>query len=107
MVQVVKDPLGNKGARLTSYITLPSRHLVLLPRERHAVGISARIEDDDRARSAARDDSLKNYWQRTRSRVRRDRTHGGRGRWTARRSPQTSGTSLKLWEVVQERCRKS
>ncbi len=46
MVQVVKDPLGNKGARLTSYITLPSRHLVLLPRS-DSVGISARIEDED------------------------------------------------------------
>ena len=32
LVQVVKDPLGNKGARLTTFITLPSRHLVLLPR---------------------------------------------------------------------------
>jgi ribonuclease G len=40
MVQVVKDPLGNKGARLTTYITLPSRHLVLLPRS-NTVGVSA------------------------------------------------------------------
>ncbi len=46
MVQVVKDPLGNKGARLTTYITLPSRHLVLLPRS-DTVGISVRIEDED------------------------------------------------------------
>ena len=46
MVQVVKDPLGNKGARLTSYITLPSRHLVLLPHS-HSVGVSARIEDEE------------------------------------------------------------
>ena len=45
MVQVVKDPLGNKGARLTTYITLPSRHLVLLPRS-DSVGVSARIEDE-------------------------------------------------------------
>ena len=46
MVQVVKDPLGNKGARLTTFITLPSRHVVLLPYS-DAVGISARIEDDE------------------------------------------------------------
>ena len=46
MVQVVKDPLGNKGARLTTYITLPSRHLVLLPRS-NTVGVSARIEDEE------------------------------------------------------------
>ena len=31
MVQVVKDPLGNKGARMTMLITLPSRYLVLMP----------------------------------------------------------------------------
>ena len=46
LVQVVKDPLGNKGARLTTFITLPSRHLVLLPRS-DTVGISARIEDEE------------------------------------------------------------
>ena len=46
LVQVVKDPLGNKGARLTTFMTLPSRHLVLLP-QGDSVGISARIEDDD------------------------------------------------------------
>jgi ribonuclease G len=46
MVQVVKDPLGNKGARLTTFITLPSRHIVLLPYS-DAVGISARIEDEE------------------------------------------------------------
>jgi ribonuclease G len=46
LVQVVKDPLGNKGARLTTFVTLPSRHLVLLPKG-DSVGISARIEDDE------------------------------------------------------------
>jgi ribonuclease G len=45
IVQVVKDPLGNKGARLTTFITLPSRHLVLLPHS-SSVGVSARIEDE-------------------------------------------------------------
>ena len=45
-VQVVKDPLGNKGARLTTFITLPSRYLVLLPAG-DSVGISARIEDEE------------------------------------------------------------
>ncbi|MCH8506204.1 MAG: ribonuclease G [Ectothiorhodospiraceae bacterium] len=45
VVQVVKDPLGTKGARLTTHITIPSRNLVLLPAAR-SVGVSARIEDD-------------------------------------------------------------
>ena len=46
MVQVVKEPLGNKGARLTTFVTLPARHLVLLP-EGESIGISARIEDEE------------------------------------------------------------
>ncbi|MBL4908653.1 MAG: ribonuclease G [Alteromonadaceae bacterium] len=44
MVQVVKDPLGTKGARLTTDITIPSRYLVLMPNASHA-GISQRIDD--------------------------------------------------------------
>jgi ribonuclease G len=46
LVQVVKDPLGTKGARLTTFITLPSRYLVFLPTGNN-VGVSARIEDDE------------------------------------------------------------
>jgi len=46
LVQVVKNPLGTKGARLTTYITLPSRFLVLLPMGT-GVGVSARIDDEN------------------------------------------------------------
>ena len=46
IVQVVKDPLGTKGARLTTHIAIPSRYLVLLPGESN-VGVSSRIEDED------------------------------------------------------------
>ena len=50
VVQVVKDPIGGKGARLTTQISIPSRYLVLLPRSK-VIGISARIEDEaERAR---------------------------------------------------------
>ncbi|QDH70653.1 ribonuclease G [Marilutibacter alkalisoli] len=45
VVQVVKDPIGSKGARLTTQLSIPSRYLVLLPRTR-VVGVSARIEDE-------------------------------------------------------------
>ncbi|MDP9082726.1 MAG: ribonuclease G [Pseudomonadota bacterium] len=45
LVQVVKDPLGTKGARLTTFITLPSRYLVYMP-QGHGVGVSARVEDE-------------------------------------------------------------
>lgn len=44
VVQVVKDPLGTKGARLTTDITVAARYLVLMPNSSHA-GISQRIED--------------------------------------------------------------
>jgi len=46
MVQILKEPLGSKGARLTSYISLPGRHLVLLPTVSH-IGVSRRIEDQN------------------------------------------------------------
>jgi ribonuclease G len=45
VVQVVKDPIGGKGARLTTQISIPSRYLVLLPYSR-VIGVSARIEDE-------------------------------------------------------------
>lgn len=45
VVQVVKDPIGTKGARLTTDITLPSRYLVFMPSVAH-VGVSQRIEDE-------------------------------------------------------------
>jgi ribonuclease G len=56
VVQVVKDPLGTKGARLTTHITLPARYLVYMPYTRH-IGISQKIEDDaerERLRNAVR-----------------------------------------------------
>ncbi|MEM7277918.1 MAG: ribonuclease G [Pseudomonadota bacterium] len=45
LVQVLKDPLGSKGARLTTSITLPSRYLVMMP-EKKGLGVSARIDDE-------------------------------------------------------------
>ncbi len=45
LVQVLKDPLGTKGARLTTYIAIPSRYLVLTPNS-DGIGVSTRIEDD-------------------------------------------------------------
>jgi len=45
IVQVIKDPLGTKGARLTTEITIPSRYLVYVPNGRN-IGVSSRIEDE-------------------------------------------------------------
>ena len=46
MVQVNKDPINNKGARITAYITLPGRHLVFMPLI-DQIGISRRIENEE------------------------------------------------------------
>ena len=46
VVQVAKDPIGSKGARLTTQLSIPSRYLVLLPGSEHR-GISQRIQDVD------------------------------------------------------------
>jgi ribonuclease G len=45
LVQVIKDPLGTKGARLTTHITIPSRFLVFTPDVLH-VGVSLKIEEE-------------------------------------------------------------
>jgi ribonuclease G len=45
MVQVSKEPIGTKGARITSYITLAGRHLVFMPTIDH-IGISRKIDDE-------------------------------------------------------------
>ena len=50
LVQVVKEPLGTKGARLTSHVTMPGRFLVFMPTVDH-VGVSRKIDSrDERAR---------------------------------------------------------
>jgi ribonuclease G len=102
LVQVVKNPLGNKGARLTTFITLPSRHLVLLPGG-DSVGVSARIEDDDER-------------ERLRSLVtvlidEAELECGAIVRTVAEGAEEEELRAdlrflIKLWSVVQERCSK-
>ena len=100
MVQVVKDPLGNKGARLSSYITLPSRHLVLLPHG-DSVGISARIEDEEeRERLRGVVESLL---------VEHGLECGAIARTVAEGTDKDALEAdlrylMRLWGVVQERC---
>jgi ribonuclease G len=101
MVQVAKDPLGNKGARLTTYITLPSRHLVLLPFA-NTIGVSARIEED------AERERLRNMVERLLEE--HGLTCGAIVRTVAEgASEETISADLrytiKLWDVVQQRCR--
>jgi len=70
LVQVIKDPLGTKGARLTTHITIPARFLVYMPQSSH-IGISQKIEvEEERSRLKAiienvRDDELGGFIIRT------------------------------------------
>jgi ribonuclease G len=45
VVQVIRDPIGSKGARLSAYLSIPSRYLVLMPHA-HNLGVSVRIENE-------------------------------------------------------------
>jgi len=57
LVQVIKDPLGTKGARLTTHVSIPSCYLVYMPGA-GTIGVSQRIEDEDerkRLRELVRD----------------------------------------------------
>jgi ribonuclease G len=49
VVQVVKEPLGQKGARITSHVSLPGRYVVFMPTVEH-VGVSRKIVDDEERR---------------------------------------------------------
>jgi len=56
LVQVSKEPLGTKGARVTSFLSFPGRYLVYMPQARH-IGVSRRIHDEaerDRLRAVLR-----------------------------------------------------
>jgi ribonuclease G len=46
LVQVAKEPLGTKGARVTAFISIPGRYLVFMPQSRH-IGVSRRIREED------------------------------------------------------------
>jgi|TARA_Y100000294_G_scaffold178138_1_gene208211 ribonuclease G len=102
MVQVVKDALGTKGARLTTQIAIPARHLVFLPYSCH-IGISQRIQDE----------AVRTELRETVERLRGDPDSGGYIIRTA--AEQASEEELtadivflnRVWKRVQERSEKS
>jgi len=92
LVQVVKDPIGTKGARLTTHITLPGRFLVYMPTVVQ-LGVSRRINDDE---------------ERTRLKTIIESFEGGG--WIVRTAGEGQGEVeleadrrylLRLWESVQ------
>jgi ribonuclease G len=97
LVQVLKDPLGTKGARLTTFITIPSRYLVYMPFG-HGVGVSARIEaEEERSRLRAAMQSFS--------------TPGEAGGYIVRTAAEGAGIEAlradmlflrKLWEVLSK-----
>lgn len=103
VVQVVKDPLGAKGARLTTFISLPSRYLVFMPRSQ-GIGISARIDTE------AERDRLRNLMQQLLT----DQSLIGSGGYIVRTAAEgVSAERLaadlaylrRLWQHVQHRSR--
>jgi ribonuclease G len=101
LVQVVKDPLGTKGARLTTFITLPSRFLVFLPTG-NGVGISARIEDEnERVRLRGEVEGMLDGDEQTGGVIVRTAAEG-----MSRDALRADLEFLrKLWAVVQVECR--
>ncbi len=100
LVQVLKDPLGTKGARLTTFVTIPSRYLVYMPFGR-GVGVSARIEAD-----AER--------QRLREAMQAFITPGDSGGYIVRTAAEGASMDAlradmlflrKLWEVITGKAR--
>ena len=80
LVQVTKDPIGHKGARLTSQISLPGRYLVYVP-EGSMTGISRKLPDTERARlKAILKEVVPGLGGRHRAHRRRGRLRGGAAR---------------------------
>jgi len=103
VVQVVKEPLGTKGARLTTNISIPSRYLVFMP-TLHNTGVSQKIEDDDERKRLR--EVLQRYVDE----------HGDEGGYIARTAAESiSDEALvkdmaflaKLWRGIKDRCQGS
>ena len=103
VVQVTKDPLGNKGARLTTDISIPSRYQVYMPYATNS-GVSQRIEcEQERVRLRA---CIENYLQK----------HSVPGGFIARTAAECVEEAIlcsdmtflhKLWESILEKSNKS
>ncbi|HYG54315.1 MAG TPA: ribonuclease G [Burkholderiales bacterium] len=98
LVQVVKDPIGSKGARLSTQVSIAGRLLVYLPHDPH-IGISQRIEDES-GRHALRE------------RLRELLPPGEAGGFIVRTLAETASEAelrmdveflRNLWRVIQER----
>jgi ribonuclease G len=97
LVQVAKDPISSKGARLTCHISLPGRHLVCMPTIDH-VGVSRRIERDEERRR------LRDFVDKTRPKGLGFIVRTASGKNHAEKHMQQDIDYLsKLWSEIQER----
>jgi ribonuclease G len=99
-VQVIKDELGSKGARLTTHLTIPSRFLVYMPDNEH-IGISQRIDNDE---------------ERNRLKKILERSNRGAGGYIVRTAAEGASQEdlerdseflLKLWEQIKLKIQKA
>lgn len=96
LVQVAKDPIATKGARLTCHISLPGRHLVCMPTIDH-VGVSRRIDRDDERRR------LRDFVDRNRPRNLGFIVRTASGKQSDRRLKQDIEYLSRLWSEIKER----
>ncbi len=99
MVQVTKDPMGGKGARLTAQVSMPGRYLVLAP-DQDVSGISRRLNDDERKRLKA---ILKKI---------RPEHHGVIVRTAAEGAPEEAFAAdldrlVRAWDEIQKKAKKA
>jgi len=99
LVQVVKDPIGSKGARLSTQVSIAGRLLVYLPHDPH-IGISQKIEDED-GRAALR--------ERLKELVPADEKGGFIVRTLAESAAEQELRAdlaylKELWKAINERC---
>ena len=97
LVQVAKDPIATKGARLTCHISLPGRHLVCMPTIDH-VGVSRRIENDGERRK------LREFVERNRTKKLGFIVRTASGKNSAeKRVKQDIDYLTRLWDQIRER----
>ena len=98
IVQVAKDPIATKGARLTCHISLPGRHLVCMPTIDH-VGVSRRIDRDEERRR------LRDFVERNRPKKLGFivRTASGKSAQSEKRIKQDIDYLTRLWEEIRGR----
>lgn len=97
IVQVAKDPIATKGARLTCHISLPGRHLVCMPTIDH-VGVSRRIERDDERRKLR--ECVERYRPKNLGFI--VRTASGKGQ-SEKRIKQDIDYLSRLWNEIREK----